>query len=217
MKILAYPGNVNSQKSLIAANYAGVKIDYPTDFNMGVDNKTPEYLKKNPLGQVPLLDTPDGPIFESNSMARYVVRKGNDKGLYGANDYEACQVDQWLDVSRSIEPFLFFWVGPVFGYAPYNEQMKKNAVERVSKHLAGINRHLEGRTWFVGDRVTLADIVMFVSLSSAMKTVFDPAFRSQFPNVQKWFEHCLAQDNFKSVVGEFKFCEVEAQPKQTSS
>lgn len=38
---------------------------------MGTDNKTPEYLKKNPLGKVPVLDTPQGAIWESNAIARY--------------------------------------------------------------------------------------------------------------------------------------------------
>lgn len=67
---------------------------------MGVSNKTPEFLQMNPIGkvsslsaplylsliktllsfhlisassflQVPVLETPDGPVFESNSIARY--------------------------------------------------------------------------------------------------------------------------------------------------
>ena len=61
---------------------------------MGVSNKTPEFLKMNPIGkvwifvpqqafynspecnlstalQVPVLETPDGPVFESNAIARY--------------------------------------------------------------------------------------------------------------------------------------------------
>ena len=38
---------------------------------MGVTNKTPEYMAKHPLGQVPLMETPDGPLFESNTLVRY--------------------------------------------------------------------------------------------------------------------------------------------------
>ena len=29
---------------------------------MGVTNKTPEYLKMNPIGKVPVLETPNGPL-----------------------------------------------------------------------------------------------------------------------------------------------------------
>ncbi|PRQ20567.1 putative thioredoxin-like protein [Rosa chinensis] len=38
---------------------------------MGVSNKTPQFLKMNPIGKVPVLETPDSPVFESNAIARY--------------------------------------------------------------------------------------------------------------------------------------------------
>jgi elongation factor 1-gamma len=86
-------GNKNAFKGLIAAEYSGVKVELVKNFEMGVSNKTPEFLKMNPLGkvhhlyiykmivcsslvtnnssQVPVLETPDGPVFESNAIARY--------------------------------------------------------------------------------------------------------------------------------------------------
>jgi hypothetical protein len=51
--------------------YAGVEVKLAENFQMGVTNKTPEYLARHPLGQVPLLDTPEGPLFESVTLARY--------------------------------------------------------------------------------------------------------------------------------------------------
>lgn len=39
------------------------------------------------LAQVPTLETPEGGVFESNAMARYVARLA-DKGLFGATTYE---------------------------------------------------------------------------------------------------------------------------------
>jgi len=41
-------------------------------------------LEKNPLGKVPVLETPEGYITESNAILRYVV-KGTP--LLGATDY----------------------------------------------------------------------------------------------------------------------------------
>ncbi|KAG5054879.1 hypothetical protein JHK85_007389 [Glycine max] len=38
---------------------------------IGASNRTPEFLKMNPIGKVPVLETPDGPVFESNAIARY--------------------------------------------------------------------------------------------------------------------------------------------------
>lgn len=45
-------GNKNAFKALIAAEYTGVKVELTKNFEMGVSNKTPEFLKMNPLGKV---------------------------------------------------------------------------------------------------------------------------------------------------------------------
>jgi elongation factor 1-gamma len=45
-------GNKNAYKGLIAAEYSGVKVELVKNFEMGVSNKTPEFLKMNPLGKV---------------------------------------------------------------------------------------------------------------------------------------------------------------------
>lgn len=47
-----YKGNKGAYKALIAAEYAGVKIEEASNFQMGVTNKTPEFLKMNPIGKV---------------------------------------------------------------------------------------------------------------------------------------------------------------------
>lgn len=47
-----YKGNKSADKALIVAEYTGVKISVPSDFEMGVTNKTPEFLKMNPMGKV---------------------------------------------------------------------------------------------------------------------------------------------------------------------
>lgn len=47
-----FPGNKNANKALIAAEYSGVEVKLAENFQMGVSNKTPEFLKMNPLGKV---------------------------------------------------------------------------------------------------------------------------------------------------------------------
>ena len=51
LKMHTYAGSKNAAKALIAAEYNGVKIACPP-FEMGVTNKTPAFLKLNPLGKV---------------------------------------------------------------------------------------------------------------------------------------------------------------------
>jgi len=207
--LLAYPNNFNSVKTLIAALYGGIKVEYPP-FAMGKDNKTPEFLKKNPTGQVPTMDTPDGPIWESNAIVKYIARKGSDKGLYGSNDYEASQVDQWLEWYRSkVETPLAGWMMPVLGYAEFNKESHAGFKKAFAESLALFNGVLENREWLVGKRITLADITIFSYLSFAFKHVCDPEYLKPFPHVVKWANNCIAQPHVKTVITDFSFADRE--------
>jgi len=180
---------------------------------MGVDNKTPEFLKKFPLGQVPAMDTPDGPIFESNAMARYIVRKG-DKSLYGSNDYEASQIDQWLEVLRSFEKDLFGIVGPIIGYGTYNEEANKKSEEAARRVFSILEKELTHKRFLVGEhKPTLADIVLTVSLVPCFTTFVDKKWRAEFPHLTKYIEQNIGIPQFKGVIGDIKFVDERLPPK----
>jgi elongation factor 1-gamma len=61
--------------------------------------KSAEYLAKHPLGKVPTLETPEGCIFESASILRFLARKAGK--LYGNNAFETAQIDQWLEFQNT--------------------------------------------------------------------------------------------------------------------
>lgn len=66
LKLYSYAGDFRAFKALIAAEYNGVTIERP-EFVLGKHNVTPEFTAKNPLGKVPLLETAQGVVFESNA------------------------------------------------------------------------------------------------------------------------------------------------------
>lgn len=57
--------------------------------------KSAEYLQKHPLGKVPTLETPEGCIYESNTILRYLARKAGK--FYGNSPAETAAIDQWLE------------------------------------------------------------------------------------------------------------------------
>ncbi|KAJ0618736.1 putative elongation factor 1B gamma, glutathione S-transferase, Thioredoxin-like superfamily [Helianthus annuus] len=81
-QIFHTPGkNMNVNKAIITIEYVGVGIKMAAgNFQMGVSNKTPEFLKMNPIGK-----TPEGPLFESNTIARYVA---HGSSLFGSSKIE---------------------------------------------------------------------------------------------------------------------------------
>jgi len=207
LKIYSYPNNPRVFKALIAAKYNGVTVEVPA-FNFGVDNKTEDFLKKNPLGKVPVLETAEGSIFESNAIARYVAKLNNNGKLYGSSAYEGGLVDQWIDFSvGEIDLPAAAWLYPIFGYLPFNKAATEKAKNDIRKVLEVLNNHLATRTFLVGERVTLADIIVVCSLLRLYENVLDAGFRKSFTNTNRWFTTVVNQPNFKAVAGEVKLAE----------
>jgi len=198
---------------LIAAKYNGLEIEVPS-FNVGVDNKTNDYLNKSPLGKVPLLETNEGHIFEANAIARYVARQGANS-LYGSSPFEAGLVEQWIDfAANDIELPGNVWVFPILGFIPDNTIATQKAKGDVRKAVEVLNRHLLSRTFLVGNRITLADIVVATSLVRLYEKVLDPSFRKQFTNVNRWFTTVVNQPNFRAFLPEVKLAEkMQVAPK----
>jgi len=205
-KIFSYPNNPRVWKALIAAEYAGVSIEYPP-FNIGVDNKSKEFLAKFPVGKVPVLETPEGNVFESNAIARHVARQNGGK-LYGASPIEQAQVDQWIDFSSNeIELPSAAWIFPILNIVPFHKEATEKAKGDIKKALTILNNHLNTKTFLVGERVSLADIVVALSLYRLYAMVFDPGFRKPFPNVTRWYLTVLNQPQAIKVVGAVELCE----------
>ena len=78
--IFGYEG-VTVYKSMIAAKYNNVQLDFKP-IAMGVDNKTPEFLAKFPLGKVPVFESGDGfCLNESNAIAFYGLLLSNNSRI----------------------------------------------------------------------------------------------------------------------------------------
>jgi len=202
-------GNFRAFKVLIAAEYNSIEISIP-EFNVGTDNLTPAFLKKSPLGRVPVLDTPQGSLFESNAIARYVARLRADTELLGANFYDNAQVDTWVDFcAHDIELPATLWYYPYLGVAPYNAALTNKAKNDLAKSLSVLEAHLADKTYVVGHKITLADISLVSALVYPFKFVAEPSYRAAFPNVVRWFTTCVNQTQFEAVIGKVVLCEKE--------
>ena len=216
LTLFSFNGDKNAYKALVAAKYNGVEIELAKNFELGVSNKKPEFLKMSPTGKVPVLKTSEGAIFESNAIARYVARI-TDKGLYGATALDLGVIEQWIDFcTNEIDAPLLSWVLPLQGVWPYNKAKEDAAKEALKKSLSVLNEHLKKNTFLVADRITLADIVCVCNLFEGMKSVFDDSFRKPYPCVERYFVTCVNQPEFKQVIGSFELCKtpIKFTPKK---
>ncbi|XP_068615897.1 elongation factor 1-gamma-like [Brachionichthys hirsutus] len=210
--LYTYPENWRAFKAQIAAQYSGANVKLasnPPAFTFGQTNRTPAFLNNFPLGKVPAYQGDDGfCLFESNAIAHYL----GDDALRGATPQAAAQVLQWVSFADSeIIPPASAWVFPTLGIMQFNKQATEQAKEDVKRVLAVLNKHLNTRTFLVGERVSLADIAVACSMLWLYKQVLEPSFRQPYPNVTRWFVTCVNQPQFKAVLGEVKLCEKMAQ------
>lgn len=172
-------------------------------FDFKTDLKDKKFLAKTPTGKVPVLETPEGTIFESGAIARYVARLRQDTGLYGSTFFESGQVESWLEFSaHELEVPVEVWIFPLLGYSKFNAAANAKAKEDVKKALQVLENHLHLRTYLVGDKITLADIVVASALVYPFKLVLDKEFRKPFTAVNRWFSTLVNQPEFQAVIGD---------------
>ncbi|KAJ4728988.1 Glutathione S-transferase [Melia azedarach] len=143
------------------------EIEYevvPVDLLKG-EHKSPEYLKLQPFGSVPLLQDGDYTLFESRAMIRYYSEKYKSQGtdLLGKTVEERGLVEQWLDVEAIqfhppiYELTLQIMFNPLLGL-PSDEKSIKENEEKLAKVLDIYEERLSKSQYLAGDFFSLADL-----------------------------------------------------------
>ncbi|MCC5855192.1 MAG: glutathione S-transferase family protein [Idiomarina sp.] len=157
------------------------------------ENLTPEFVAKNPLKKVPVLELDDGTcIAETMAICRYFEESYPDTmNLLGATPLEKAQIEQWL---RWVEFYFFLPTGMAFqhlsGYfkdrmtpnIPWGEECKTN----IEKFFHFLNKHLTQHSWLCCDRYTAADINAFCTLEFAR--VVGVRIKPEQTHLQDWFD-----------------------------
>ncbi len=179
------------------------QIELPTveiDVMKG-ETQTPQFLKINSLGQVPVLELDDGTIItESVAICRYLESLHPDPALFGKGAKEQAQVTMW---NRRIERHIFDTVGNVGMhempfFANHIEQMPeyaKSLRRRFAKKLAWLNDELsDGRPFVAGEAFSVADIT---GMAAFMVCYFiKQDVPADFSHVKKWEQNLRARPSW---------------------
>jgi elongation factor 1-gamma len=196
-----------------AAVLAGVEIDVPAAYEHMVDNKKPEFLEKFPHGKIPAFESKDGfKLFEGAAIGRYVASLGPNSGLLGGSPEDAALVDQWIHLAESeVDIYINFIRGICLGRFPYNKQTHVALVERHTRTLNTLETHISSRTYFVGERITLADLFVASVFQKAVGATVDAPLRAKLPNLVRHLETIVNQPKLKEIYGETTYVEKAIQ------
>jgi glutathione S-transferase len=161
MKLYGF-GPTRSLRALWGLKELGVEFEFiPVNLQAG-EHRKPEFLAINPAGKVPVLIDGDLVLPESAAIVLYLAEKYPEKGLMPAKLEQRAQVYRWvLFAVTELEQPLWRMAKHRFLY-PENKRLPQDidlAREDFAAMAAVLERHMRGRQYIVGDRISVADCV----------------------------------------------------------
>lgn len=149
----------------IALEWAGA--DFELELIKRSATRTPEFLKLNPVGKVPVLVLDDGSVLtEVPPVLMWIAENWPDADLGPEeSDTGHFAFRKWMaefngDIHPAFTPYFL-----TFRYADSEEaqkEVKARAAEEVDFQLGVVERHMEGRDFVLGDRRSILDAYLFV-------------------------------------------------------
>ena len=197
----------------VVAKFAGASLD-EQKVEFGKTNKSPEFLAKFPLGKLPAVETPEGPLYESNAISYYIAASKKPE-MIGKTTYEQALVIQHICmIDCEVYPIYVKVLYPLFGYATYNPSEWKASVNELIAKMKVYDQMLLPRTFLVGESITVADAILATILHPAFTMILDSDARKNLVNITRWFVTVANQVEFKAVMGETKLCDKIVNPEE---
>lgn len=163
--------------------------------------KSPENLKRNPNGHVPVLEDDGLVVWESMAINLYLAEKYGKNSLWPADLAMHAGIYQWsFWAMTELEPHLLILLHHRLMNPPEqrDEKAAQAAVEGLKAPLNVLDGSLKGREYLLGKSFTLADLNVAAVLSWAPMMRLD---LSSTPTMQAWLQKCLGREANKKVRG----------------
>lgn len=151
----------------------------------------------HPLGKAPVLRDGDAVLVESGAIVEYLVRtygKGRFAPAAGTADYNRyVQFLHYAEGSAMLPLLLRLYVGRLGeAGAPLHPRIHSE----MQNHMGWLDKELEGRTYFVGDSLTGAD----VQLSFVAQSVVKGPARETYPNLARFVDMVEARPAYQRAM-----------------
>jgi len=190
----------NCFKVRLTAALVGAPLERRQYDIMKGETRTPDFLANvNSNGRIPVLQVGDRFIPESNAACHYLA---DGSKLIPGDRLGHADMLRWMFWEQyNHEPniaTLRFWMTEVGIEQLSGAQREQMPIKRKAGNeaLKLMDEHLNGREWFVGDSITLADICLFAYTHVADEADFDLEL---YANVVSWMERIMSLPNFVAM------------------
>src|SRR5216683_2107495 len=182
----------NSYKVRLALARLGIPYKLVEVDILQGESHTPEFLDKNPNGQVPLLEVALGRhLAESNAILWYVA---GGSTLAPEDRIGRAEALQWMFFEQhSLEPNIgaaYFWLALIKGGRDLQSHSLEDWLENGDRALGVMEKHLKHHRYFASDRYTVADLALYAYTHLAHECDFDLA---TFPAIRGWLDRVASE------------------------
>jgi len=194
MTLYDFADSGNGYKVRLMLSHLGTAYRYVEVDILRGESRTPEFLVKNPNGRIPVLELDDGTFLSESNAILFYLAEGS---RYLPEDrLGRAHVLQWMFFEQySHEPNVAtvrFWLK----HLELDEERRKRMAEKTTLGHAALSvmeRHLAGRTFFVGETYSIADIALYAYTHVADEGGFD---LSPYVAVGAWLDRVRAQPGY---------------------
>jgi glutathione S-transferase len=195
-----YSPSGNCYKVRLVAAHLGLALERREYDILRGETRTPQFLESvNANGRIPVLQVGARFIPESNAACFYLAE---ESALVPSDRFDRADMLRWMFFEQySHEPNIAtmrFWIAFVGKDRLNDAQRSQIPAKREAGvgALALMDRHLSGRSFFVGDRISLADIALYAYTHVAGEGGFD---LSPYSNLIAWMDAVAAQPGHISM------------------
>ena len=152
------------------------------------EHKTPEFLRLNPRGEVPVIEDAGAVIWDSGACLVYLARRYGGEQWLPTAPAQLAEVMQWMSLAASEIQFGLQYArrGLLQGRWTAGTLEQGHAIARVA--LTAIEQRLERHEWLALDHPTIADIACFPYVESAPEAGIP---LDAYPHVKAWLSRCV--------------------------
>jgi glutathione S-transferase len=171
--------------------------------------RTPEHLACHPFGRVPYVEHRGFKLYETAAIVRYVDRVLPEPALTPANPQAAARMDQLMNVN---DWYLFQGVANVIGFQRIirprlmgldsDEEAIAAAMPKAHTVFGELSRQLGDRPYFVGESITLADVILAPQLDFFAATPEWEPLTANSPNIRQWLDRMNARPSMCATTWE---------------
>ncbi|NVJ59153.1 MAG: glutathione S-transferase family protein [Gammaproteobacteria bacterium] len=198
VKIYGMAQSGNCYKLQLLLSFLQQKYEWQDIDILSGETQTPEFLKRNPAGKVPLLEIESNTFLpESNAALFYLA---NESTFWPSDPLQQANVLRWMFFEQySHEPYIAV-ARFIKRFLPKDHPRHSELPElhqKGSTALKLMNQHLADNVWFVGDTISIADIALFAYTHVAAEGGFE---LSQYLNIKNWISQVQQQPHYTPMV-----------------